>query len=214
VLRGLFVTGTDTGAGKTIVAAALMHRLRRERAVRYWKPVQTGAEQDDDTAVVSGLAACTETEVFAQGVRLPRPLSPHLAARLARVTLTVDDLVRPVARFSTPPFWIVEGAGGVLVPLNDRELMIDLIARLQLPVIVAARTTLGTINHTLMTLASLREREVAIAGVILSGPLNAETRLAIEAHGRVRVVGELPILAPLTPETLKHCAQQFDIDCA
>jgi dethiobiotin synthetase len=111
-------------------------------------------------------------------------------------------------------FWIVEGAGGVLVPLNARELMIDLIGRLQLPVIVAARSGLGTINHTTLTLEALRSRQIAVAGVIMIGEPNAENRAAIERYARVRVLGELPILQPLDCDTLRARADHIQLDRA
>src|SRR5689334_9374950 len=149
-----------------------MHRLRRSGPVCYWKPVQTGIEEDDDTATVRRLAACDATEVFDEGVRLPRPLSPHASARLAGVTIAIDDIVQRVAGRASPSRWIVEGAGGVLVPLNDGELMIDLMVRLALPVVVAARSGLGTINHTLLTLEALAARRLVVAGVVMSGPLD------------------------------------------
>ena len=98
----------------------------------------------------------------------------------------------------------------MLVPLNGRELMIDLIARLRLPVVVVARTTLGTINHTLLTLEALRGRDIKVAGIILVGVSNADNRTAIEAYGRVPVVGELPVLTPLSPASLKLAAADLD----
>jgi dethiobiotin synthase len=214
VLSGLFVTGTDTGVGKTVASAALMHRFRRFGAVRYWKPVQTGIEQDDDTATVQRLGACRAGEIFADGVRLPRPLSPHASARLAGVAIALDDIVRRVAGQPSPPTWIVEGAGGVLVPLNDRELMIDLMVRLALPVVVVARSGLGTINHTLLTLEALSARGLTAAGVIMNGPLDPSNRAAIESYGHVAVVGELPPLDPLAADTLSACAESFRLDRA
>jgi dethiobiotin synthase len=212
MLRGYFVTGTDTGVGKTVVSAALMHRLRPHVPVRYWKPIQTGIEQDDDTAVVVRLGACRDDEILAEGMRLPRPVSPHLAARLARVTLTVDSVLNPMERHRSSSRWVVEGAGGVLVPLNDRELVIDLIVRLGLPAIIAARSALGTINHTLLTIQALRDRAVPIAGVVMVGPPNEENRKAIERYGCTFVLGELPWLEPLTPEALRQQAAAIDPD--
>jgi dethiobiotin synthase len=214
VLSGLFVTGTDTGVGKTIVSAALMHRLRPSGPMRYWKPVQTGIEEDDDTATVRRLGACGDTEVFDDGVRLPRPLSPHASARLAGVTIAIDDIVHRVAGQASPPTWIVEGAGGVLVPLNDRELMIDLMVRLALPVVVVSRSGLGTINHTLLTLEALAARRLAVAGVVMNGPLDPSNRAAIETYGHVPVIGELPPLDPLSADTLSARAQTFRLDRA
>lgn len=205
-MRGIFVTGTDTNIGKTVVSAAMMHRYRAQAAICYWKPVQTGCETDSDTETVKQLGACNADEIIAAGARLPRPLSPHLSARLAGVSISIETLLNvPIADDRVV---IVEGAGGVLVPLNDKELMIDLMARLALPVVVVARTELGTINHTLLTLSALRERALTIAGVVMSGRANAENRAAIEHYGRVKVLGELPVLEPLTPQSLGEWARR------
>ena len=196
--RGLFVTGTDTGAGKTIVSAALMHRYRSAGPIGYWKPIQTGIEEDDDTAVVRELGACSEAEIFAEGIRLPRPLSPHLAARLSGCTIAIEDLEAMASRLSKERAWIVEGAGGGLVPLNDSELMTDWMAQLGLPVLVAARSGLGTINHTLLTLEALRARSLRVRGVVMVGERNEENRRAIERYGNTVVVGEMPVFGELT----------------
>jgi dethiobiotin synthase len=204
VARGLFVTGTDTGVGKTVVSAALLLRYRPRFALRYWKPIQTGIEQDDDTADVRRLAACGPNEVRDDGVRLRHPVSPHLAARLADVRI---DLASIGGLGSEEPVrWIVEGAGGALVPINETELMIDLMTRLALPVVVVARSTLGTINHTLLTLDTLRCRGLRVAGVVMVGVPDSENRHAIESYGRTRVLGELPHVSPLTPATLEAWA--------
>jgi dethiobiotin synthase len=197
----LVVTGTDTGVGKTVASAALMHRLRFGGPIRYWKPIQTGIETDDDTATVERLGGCTADEVWRPGVRLERPVSPHLAARLAGTRIDVAAVARllPDDRSAR---WIVEGAGGVLVPVNESALMTDLIARLALPVIVVSRSTLGTINHTLLTIEALRRRSLEVAAVIMAGPVNTENRLAIEHYGHVHVIGEMPPFDPLTTDIL------------
>jgi dethiobiotin synthase len=205
VLRGLFVTGTDTGVGKTIAAAALLHRFRARlpgRQVRYWKPIQTGLEQDDDTAEVIRLTEAGPEEIVTPGVRLPRPLSPHLAARLAGDPINLDEVVHLVRAERGSARLIVEGAGGVLVPINDTALMADLMARLALPAVVVARTTLGTINHTLLTIEALHRRSIEVAGVIMIGEPNADNRDAIEHYGRVEVLGEMPRFEHLTARGL------------
>lgn len=207
-MRGFFLTGTDTGVGKTVTAAALLHRLRSTTPTRYWKPIQTGIEQDDDTATVLRLTGGDARAVLDEGVRLAHPLSPHLSARLRGIRITVDQVADMAAAELAGGNWIVEGAGGLLVPINEQELMADLIARLALPVVVVARSTLGTINHTLLTVEALRARSLPIAGVVMVGR-NVENRQAIEDYGRVRV-SELPILTPLTPATLQAAAADFD----
>ena len=211
--RGLFVTGTDTGVGKTIVSAALMHRYRRSGPVGYWKPIQTGIEEDDDTAVVRELGDCSEAEIFTEGIRLPRPLSPHLAARLAGETIAIEDLETMASRLSKDRAWMIEGAGGVLVPLNDSELMTDWMARLGLPVVVTARSGLGTINHTLLTLEALRARSLRVTGVVMVGKRNVENRRAIERYGDTVVLGEMPVFGELTAsEVGSWAAASLDLE--
>jgi dethiobiotin synthase len=210
VLRGLFVTGTDTGVGKTVVSAALLLRYRPIGRVRYWKPIQTGTVVDDDTQTVASLAGCGPAAVLDQGIRLPDPLSPHLAASRVGQRVGLEPLVDLGASQAPDDRWIVEGAGGVLVPINESTLMVDLIRRLGLPAVVVARTSLGTINHTLLTLEALRARDVPVAGVVMNGAPNPDNRASIQSYGRVQVLGELPLVEPCTPETLARHAHAVD----
>jgi dethiobiotin synthetase len=213
MLRGLFVTGTDTGVGKTVLSAALVHRYRNSARLRYWKPVQTGIEQDDDTAEVRRLSLCCDDWILPDGIRLPNPVSPHLAAQRAGVTITIDGLLAKLPADAENFRWIAEGAGGVLVPLNERDLMIDLMKALALPVLVVARSSLGTINHTLLTLEALRARSLSVAGVVMVGEKNEANRTAIERYGNVPVLGEMPVLLPLNTVTLSSWAQA-ELDAA
>ncbi len=206
-MLGTFVTGTDTGIGKTVVSSLLVASIRGFRPTAYWKPVQTGIEQDDDTAEVRRLARCTRDEIVDAGIRLPRPLSPHLSARLAGRSIAVDELTAIADRLPKDRFWVVEGAGGILVPLNDMETMADLIAELRLPALITARSGLGTINHTLLTLAELRRRSIPIAGVVMVGKRNDENRKAIEEYGGTAVLAEVPFLASLGPDSVGNLAQ-------
>jgi len=188
-MKGVFVTGTDTGVGKTVVSACLV----RAWQASYWKPVQSGtADGDDDTATVVRLA--TPARHAPPAYMLRAPLSPHAAAALEGIAIDVDRLAALLA-LSAP--LVVEGAGGVLVSLTDRQLMIDLMARLALPAVLVARSGLGTINHTLLSLMALRSRGLAIAGVVLNGPPNPGNRAAIESYGAIRVIAELPPVEPL-----------------
>lgn len=211
--RGLFITGTDTGVGKTVVAAALMHRYREELKLCYWKPIQTGIEQEDDTAVVRTLGQCAEQESFAEGIRLKQAVSPHLAAKLSGKKISVEQIYRILSKQSEGVSWIIEGAGGALVPINDREQMVDLARMFSLPVVVVARTTLGTINHTLLTLETLRRRALIVAGVVMVGAADEQNRKAIIAYGSVSVLGELPIFPELTATKLGHWAKaELDVN--
>jgi malonyl-CoA O-methyltransferase len=199
-VRGIFVTGTDTGVGKTVLSAALMVRYPD---ACYWKPIQTGP--DDDTAEVRRFSG---GRVIDQGIRHPDPVSPHLS----HIPIDLDVLVDRV--FTTP--MIVEGAGGVLVPVNESQTMVDLMVRLGLPVIVATRTTLGTINHTLLTLEALRARALRVAGIVMIGDVHiansADNRAAIERYGKIRVIAEMPRFDPLTTESLRRWAETLPKD--
>ncbi len=203
--HGFFVTGTDTNVGKTVVSAALIGALRRRQPpVRYWKPIQTGIEADDDTRTVRELADCSDAEIFDAGYRLEKPLSPHLSAKLAGIKIEIDEIASLFDQESSDCVWVVEGAGGVFVPLNERDLIIDLMAVLKLPVVIAARSGLGTINHTLLTVEALRNRQLEIAGVVMNGEPNTENRRAIEHFGRVKILGELPFIHNLNAENLNN----------
>lgn len=209
---GLFVTGTDTNIGKTVLSAALMHRCRQALTVRYWKPVQTGFPEDDDTAEVRRLGDCSEAEIFDTGIRLPRPLSPHLAAELSGASIDMQALA---AMLPAQTGWILEGAGGVLVPLNKSDLMIDLIRLLGFAAVVMARSTLGTINHTLLTLEALRARGIPVAGVVMGGEPNSPNRRAVETYGRIPVLGEMPRFPHLSSTVLRDwaCAELDPDSC-
>ncbi len=192
--RGLFVSGTDTDIGKSVVAAWLMRGLDMD----YWKPVQSGLEGETDTEAVQRLTGFPDERFHAPVYETETPASPHESARLDGIAIDMAAFVLPDA----PRPILVEGAGGLLVPLNDEALMIDLIAQLGLPVVVVARSGLGTINHTLLSVAALRARVLAIAGVIMNGPPHASNRRAIETYGRVSVIGELPLIDDLNAATL------------
>lgn len=183
-MSGVFVTGTDTDVGKTMVSAWLVRSWRAD----YWKPIQSGTDDCWDAEVIRKVAP--QAHIHPSAYALKAPLSPHEAARLEGVTIRGE-------MFRLPPTQrplVVEGAGGALVPINDNEVMADVMVRLGLPVLVVARSGLGTINHTLLTLEALRHRGLTVAGVILNGPPNPANRRAIEQFGKIPVIAELPPL--------------------
>ncbi len=145
--KNLFVTGTDTNVGKTVLSATLCVALNRI----YWKPVQTGLSDGGDRDAVMRYSGIPESQTLPESYRFDPPVSPHLAAQMIGTRIDLAGIQRPSA---DAPL-IIEGAGGVFVPLNDRDLMIDLMRWLEAPVVVAARTGLGTINHTLLTVKAL-----------------------------------------------------------
>lgn len=191
-----FITGTDTGVGKTVVSAMLCAALD---AV-YWKPIQTGTREGSDRVTVMRLAGLTKNRTIPETYRFSPPVSPHLAARRAGVRIDLQKIGMP----KLPPEenLIAEGAGGALVPINDAQLMTDLMAQLGLPVVLVSRTALGTINHTLLSIAALRAAQLDLRGVVMVGKPNLENRKAIEHYGSVRVLGTLPLLRRVNREAL------------
>jgi len=194
-MKGVFVTGTDTGVGKTVACAWLMRAFDGD----YWKPVQTGcAEGEDDSETVRGLSGFPEGRFHAPVHELQAPLSPQAAARLEGVGIILDGFTLPVS----PRTLVVEGAGGVLAPLGDGLVMAELMVRLGLPVVLVAGTMLGTINHSLLSLEALRSRGLEIAGMVFCGVPDVANREAVEQLGEVTVIGEIPILNPLNAESM------------
>lgn len=195
-MTGYFVTGTDTNVGKTVLSALLVAAFD---AV-YWKPIQTGAREGSDRESVRVWSEATPERLPAERYRFDPPVSPHLASREAGVRIALDAFTLPDAPAGRR--WIVEGAGGAMVPINERDLMRDLMREIGLPIIVAARTALGTINHTLLTLAALRAAQLSIFGVAMIGEENCENRRAIEHYGEIPVVGHIPILEKINRAAL------------
>lgn len=200
-MNGFFVTGTDTEVGKTVVCAWLMCHFDTV----YWKPVQSGTAQGTDTQTVRDLTGLPETRFLPSRHVLSQPLSPHEAARRDGVHIALDDFALPApvsAGGSSARPVIVEGAGGLLVPLNERDTIIDLIARLGLPVLLVCRSTLGTLNHTLLSLEALKARALPVAGLVMTGPDVPHNRETLERLAHAPVLGTLPPLDPLNARTL------------
>ncbi|NBC37587.1 ATP-dependent dethiobiotin synthetase BioD [Novosphingobium sp. FSY-8] len=211
-MNGIIVTGTDTGIGKTVLAAGLAGALARRHGVaRYWKPVQAGLEDMTDSQSIAALAP--GVTIHPEAYRLITPASPHLAARIDGVVIDPVQLALPSGEGPL----VVEGAGGALVPLiappeGAPLLYADMFARWGLPVVVAARTMLGTINHTLLTVEALRARGVKIAGIAYVGDENAETERVISAISGVPRLGRIPLLDDLNADTLAAAMAGFDWD--
>ena len=186
--QDLFVTGTDTGVGKTLVSALLCAALEGV----YWKPIQTGATEDSDRRTVMELAELGVERTLPECYVFDPPVSPHLAAERAGATIDLATIRRPQGKLAGP--LIVEGAGGVMVPVNGTEFMLDLMRRLALPVVVVARSALGTINHSVLTLRALQGAGLEVKGVVVVGAPNADNERAIERYGCVPVIGRVPLL--------------------
>jgi dethiobiotin synthetase len=191
----IIITGTDTGIGKTVFAAGLTRFLDGI----YWKPIQAGVEEETDSAVVRRLTGFDADRVLPEAWVLKTPASPHLAAERDGVTIDPDALELPTVERPL----IIEGAGGLLVPLTRKMLQIDLFARWGAPVVLCARMGLGTLNHTLLSLEALRRRGVTVLGVALIGDKHADNERTLTEFGEVPVLGRLPRLEPLTAESLQ-----------
>ena len=191
----LFVTGTDTDVGKTVLSGVLCQGLNAS----YWKPIQSGFPTDTET-MAQWIGA---ERVLPEAVILNHPLSPNQAAQRDSVHIDMRDIKLPQVRGPL----IVEGAGGLMVPLNQEHMMIDLIQHLNLPAVIAARSGLGTLNHTLLSIEALRRRSIPIAGVVLIGPPMPENSRDIAHFGQVSILGNLNTLPVLSPTSLAEAFQ-------
>lgn len=205
-MSAFVVTGTDTGIGKTIFSAALTGALH----AHYWKPVQAGLDDGADRDHVARLAGVPAANVLPEAYRLNTPCSPHRAAEIDGVVIDLAQLSLPHVR----PL-VVEGAGGALVPVTRNTTYADVFAWWNLPVIVVARTALGTINHSLLTFEALRARGLTIHGVAFVGDANDDSETTICAMGEVKRLGRLPMLDHLDAASLASafaqgfCVQDF-----
>jgi dethiobiotin synthase len=202
-VQGFFVTGTDTDVGKTVVSAWLVGRL----GASYWKPVQAGNHPETDSAIVRRLSGAPPERILPEGYVLPEPIAPHEAARRAGTSIDMIKLVPPAC---DGPL-VVEGAGGLLVPLNDKAYVVDLASELHLPIVLVARSTLGTINHTLLSIEAIRRRGLPLAGVVVNGPETPHNRAAIERYGKVEIIAESPWLDQISPAVLMGIEPELDL---
>ncbi len=199
--EAFWVSGTNTDIGKTLLSAILLKWLDYS----YFKPVQSGSIEGTDTDTIKALTKLPDARFLPESVLLKEPLSPHTAAALEGVTINLDAIELPKTR----PL-LLEGAGGLLVPLNDEKLLIDLMLKFQLPVLLVASSGLGTINHTLLSIEALRSRGLELLGVILNGPLNEANKKAVEHYGQTRVLFEMEEMNAVNPNTLDQLLVQLE----
>jgi dethiobiotin synthetase len=202
--RRIVVTGTDTGIGKTVFSAALTGALDGT----YWKPVQSGLDGETDSDIVRRLSGLSTQRILPERYRLVTPASPHLAAEIDGITIDPDRLELPMP----PGPLVIEGAGGLMVPLTRELTYLDMFARWRAPLVLCARTTLGTINHTLLSIAAIRARDIPLLGVAFIGDENSDSEQTIAAMGRTRHLGRLPHLPHLDADTLRAAfTAHFDL---
>jgi len=202
----LFVTGTDTNVGKSVLSALLVAALDGT----YWKPIQTGSLEGTDRQSVMRWAELPEEKTLPECYCFEPPVSPHLAAKQSGATIRLDRIRKPHLASGGP--LIAEGAGGVLVPINDSQTMLDVMRHLAMPVVIASRSALGTINHTLLTVRALRDAGIEIRGVVMIGKEDRDNERAVEHYGEVPIAGRIPVLATIERNTLLNTFRSnFDV---
>lgn len=199
----LFVTGIGTEVGKTVIAAILTEKLKAD----YWKPVQAGDLDDSDTMKVRALVSNSVSVFHEEGFRLNHPMSPHAAAERDGVEIGLEDFKMP----QTENHLVIEGAGGLMVPLNDQDCVIDLIEGSGAEVVLVSRNYLGSINHTLLSIEALKNRGIPVRGVIFNDEENAETERVILKMTGLKCLGRVEFLKELTQEAIAKCGEAIEL---
>lgn len=194
-----FITGIGTGIGKTIVSAILTQKLQSD----YWKPIQSGDLEQSDSLSVKDLISNNKTVIHPEQYRLTQPLSPHLSARLDGIEIKTEAIKLPVTNNQL----IIEGAGGLMVPINEKELILDLIPVLNAKLIIVSQNYLGSINHTLLTLEVLKSRNIQVEGIIFNGEANKESESYIASYTGIPILGHIPKLASLNKESIAEAGK-------
>jgi dethiobiotin synthetase len=201
-MRKIFVTGIGTDVGKTVVSAVLTEALKAD----YWKPVQTGSFFSTDTAKVQKWVSNSESKFHPEGYLLKQYMSPHAAAELEGTEINIDNITLP----ETNNTLIIEGAGGLMVPLNRKQFMIDLIKKFDAEVILVIQNYLGSINHSLLSIDALKNRGLKIAGIVLNGPPHQLSEDIILDYSGLKLLGRINKEAELNKEVIASYAKQFE----
>ncbi len=195
-----FITGISTDVGKTILSAILVEALEAD----YWKPIQAGELENSDTHKVQSLVSNSKSKFHKSAYDLLTPMSPHAAAEIDGLNISSEKIIRPKTKSNL----IIEGAGGLLVPLNEKETILDLIQPKD-KVIVVSRHYLGSINHTLMTLELLKQKKIKVFGIIFSGDKNTSSETIIEQMSGVPILGRIEEEPYFDPNVIKEYAELF-----
>ncbi|RFZ84575.1 dethiobiotin synthase [Mucilaginibacter terrenus] len=202
--KPLFITGIGTGIGKTLVSAILVEKLKAD----YWKPVQSGDLDNSDTMKVRSLVTNTQSYFHEEAYRLTQPYSPHKSALLDGIAIDEHKLLKP----STTNKLLIEGAGGLMVPLNDHFLLVDLIKALEAEVVLVSQNYLGSINHTLLSIEFLRARSIPIKGIIFNGEPNTSSEEYIIKYSGLGCIGQIPTLANIDKATVAAAGSNINLD--
>jgi dethiobiotin synthetase len=205
-MKAIFITGTDTNIGKTILSSLLCSALQKAKlAAAYFKPIQTGT--DDDTLTVKKLSQLSDDSIVSPAYRYAEPMSPNRAAELNGESIQISTILNHWSRCSEKKYWVVEGAGGILVPINQNETIKNLIQAMRVPVLIASSTRLGTINHTLLTIEAIRAAKIPLVGTVLLGKKDPGLKQVIEKHSNNSVIAEVPWLDPLSAPAIREMSE-------
>ncbi|MBD3748870.1 MAG: dethiobiotin synthase [Sphingobacteriales bacterium] len=202
MIKTFFVTGIGTEIGKTIISAILVEKLKAD----YWKPIQSGDLDHSDSLKVQKLVSNTKSVFHPEAYRLTQPYSPHYSAELDHIEIVMDKIKKP----ATENHLIIEGAGGLMVPLNQNDLMIDLIKKLDYPVILVSKNYLGSINHTLLSVEALKNRNITIEGIIFNGEPNASTEKIILKMSGLKSLGHVLPISEINQETISEAGESIN----
>ena len=201
--KPLFVTGIGTGIGKTMVSTVLVEKLKAD----YWKPIQSGDLDDSDTLKIKNLVTNTKSVLHPEAYRLTQPFSPHKSAAIDQVTIEADKIIMP----QTGNQLIIEGAGGLMVPLAADFLMIDLIKKLSAEVVLVSQFYLGSINHTLLSILALQQYNIPVKGIIFNGDEDIYAKDFILNYSEIRLLGCLPTFAALNKTAIKDAGKYITL---
>lgn len=201
-MRKIFVTGIGTDVGKTIVSAVLTEALEAD----YWKPVQAGDLDQSDSIKLKNLISNEKTIIHPEGIKLSQPMSPHAAAEIDNISIDLSEFNLP----KTENNIIIEGAGGLMVPLNDKDLIVDLIEHLGAEVVLVSQNYLGSINHTILSVEVLKNRGVKVLGIVFNGNENLETEKYILSYSNLKCLGRVNQHVEIDRETVLSYKSQFD----
>ena len=201
-MRKIFVTGIGTDVGKTVVSAILTEALEAD----YWKPVQAGDLDNSDSIKVERFISNNKTIIHPEGMKLNSPMSPHAAAAIDNVEIKLPDFKLPI----TDNDLVVEGAGGLMVPLNDEDLIIDLIQQLDIEVVLVSQNYLGSINHTILSIDALKNRGIKVLGIIFNGEENIETEKYVLNYSGLKCLGRVQQHPSINKEIVLSYKSQFN----
>ena len=202
--HGLIICGTDTDIGKTVISSLFLQGLNGF----YWKPIQSGMEDGSDTNYISKLLKLGKEHYLPEVYKFQAPVSPHWAAEKENQCIDPKKLSLPSKKYPL----VVETAGGLMVPINRTTLQIDQIKLWQLPVLLVARSGLGTLNHTLLSIEALKRKDIPIRGIILNGQLHQDNPKTIEDFSGIPVLAEIPNLKKITAEALSAQWEEQQLD--